>query len=220
MHKAIFFTIAFLGGLFSLQAQNLHLQVGSSNQDDFFVKAGLQGSFGERWNLGVEGQWSQYNYRFIGAKVVPAGNASWVGVSASYKAYKSDALHLDFYLRPRLRFISFAEDIEPNRSTSLEIDPALILTMPLGDRLQIQSGVILKTIYELSPEPLLEQQLSSIILLGFNYAPTDRLAISLQGQAGPASGAGGDSMKFYSFLQVGLAYSFGERSVLSSLMLY
>ncbi len=220
MNKAIFFSLAIFCGLFSLQAQNLNLQVGTSNQDDFFVKAGLQGSFGERLSLGIEGQWSQYNYRFIGAKVVPAGNASWVGLSASYKAYKSDALHLDFYLRPRLRFINSSEEKGPNRSSAFEIDPALILTMPIGERFQIQSGIIMKTIIELSPEPLLEQQPSSIALLGFNYAPIDRLAFSLQGQAGPASGAGGDSMKFYSFLQVGLAYSFGERSALSSLMMY
>ncbi|MEL7529830.1 MAG: hypothetical protein AAFN10_00905 [Bacteroidota bacterium] len=220
MNKAFFILLSLSLYLGSTQAQSLHLQIGTSNQDDIFAKAGFQTSFGERLTAGIEGQWSQYNYRFIGAKVVPAGNATWIGIPVSFKAYKSEALHLDFYLRSRLRFISFAEDLDPNRSTAIEIDPGLILTLPINERFQIQSGLMLKTIYELSPEPLLEQQLSSILLLGFNYAPTERLAISLQGQAGPTSGAGGDSMKFYSFLQVGLAYSFGERSALSSLMMY
>ncbi|MEL6651639.1 MAG: hypothetical protein AAFQ87_12635 [Bacteroidota bacterium] len=220
MQKFIFIFLWLSFATSTVWGQSIQLQLGRSNQDNFFVKAGYMHSFGERFSVGLEGQYGQHRYRFIGAKAIPEGNVSWVGVPIRYQAFVNDAIRLDLYLRSRLRFTSSTTDAVVLRSTALEFDPALIISLPINSQWEVQSGLILKTILEVEPNVLLEQQVSSLLLLGLNYAPSDRLALSLQGQAGPTSGAGGDTMKFYSFLQLGLAYSFGERSALSQFMLY
>lgn len=220
MQKFIFLLLWLGLSLSTVWGQSVQLQLGRSNQDNFFVKAGYMHSFGERLSVGLEGQYGQHAYRFIEAKAIPEGNVSWLGVPIRYQAFANDLIRLDFYLRSRLRFTSATADALSLRSTALEFDPSFIISLPINSQWEVQSGVILKTVLEVSPSVLLEQQPSSILLLGINYSPIDRLAFSLQGQAGPASGAGGDTMKFYSFLQLGLAYSFGERSALSQFMLY
>lgn len=186
---------------------SLQLTLGRSNVDHYAVQAAAQTQVGERVQIGLEGQYSRYRYRFISAKQLSDGNAYWLSVPVSFKAYEQDGMRLDVYVRSRLRWLSTPAEVPPAQSFATEFDPGLILTFHPHDKWHLQSGVLMKMIVEWSPEQIMEQGPSSMILAGAHYQATDRIRLTALTEFGPANGARGDTMKFYQFLKLGIQYS-------------
>ena len=95
-------------------------------------------------------------------------------------------------------------------TTAMTIDPGVIVTFKASEKLTFHTGLNLHTAIQLSPESIFEQFPSSFILAGANYAISDRVSLFTSNMFGPASGAAGDSEKFFWQMRAGIRFSFGD----------
>ena len=202
----------------------LDLSVGTSRQDNIFANMALRRQFSERFRAGVELQIAAPRYRFIGGKAITEGYAYTIAVPLLWKVYDRDRIRLDVYGRAGVRQQGIIDpdgndrrDVQLN-STALVIDPGLLVSVRVTDKLQAQSGVTFPLFFEVSPNSLFENNISTI-LAGLSYRVSDRKVFFVKTLAGPAAGGDGDTQKFVWSVQTGLRFSLGTRRSTHSLIM-
>lgn len=219
--------ITFLvSGLFSVPASAqtlLDLSVGTSRQDNIFTNIALRRQFSERFRAGVELQIAAPRYRFISGKAITEGYAYTIAVPLLWNVYDQDRIRLDVYGRAGLRQQGIIDpdgndrrDVRLN-STALVIDPGLLVSVRVTDKLQVQSGVTFPLFFEVSPGSLFENNITTV-LAGVSYQVSDRTVFFVKTLAGPAAGGDGDTQKFVWSVQTGLRFSLGTRRSTRSLI--
>ncbi|MEL6133190.1 MAG: hypothetical protein AAFR59_07455 [Bacteroidota bacterium] len=174
----------------------------------YFVTPGLR--------LGLDYHLGAYQYRFIDARQVEGASVQIISLNVGLRIAENDFLRLDLMIKPGIRFQSapptsaLPNYIFDETATAFVIDPGLLVTMKASDNFTLHTGVNLHTAVQLSPESIFEQFPSSYILAGANYAFSDKISLFTSNMLGPASGAAGDSEKFFWQVRVGVRFSFGD----------
>lgn len=202
----------------------LDVSVGTSRQDNVFTNIALRRHVSDRFRAGIELQVAAPRYRFIGGKPITQGYAYTLAVPVLWKVYERDRLRLDVYGRAGIRQQGVIDpdgndkrDVRLN-STALVIDPGLLVSMKITDKLHLQSGVTLPVFFEVSPGTLLENSFTTV-LAGLSYQVSDRRVFFTKAVFGPGFGGDGDTQKFIWSVQAGLRFSLGKSRSTSSLIM-
>ncbi len=224
-HLAVFIA-CFLAWAANAQVM-VDLQTGTSKSDYSFGTLGLSWQATDAWRFGVSLQNSDYRYRFIDARKVSNGYAGTYSLLAAGRIAENDVFRFDFFFKPGIRIMSspdedpekpFLYDFKP--STALVLDPGFLVTMKYWNRLWLHTGINLHTVAQIKPTALLEQYPSSFLMAGASYQAGKHWTILAQAMAGPASGAGGDTEKFFWQTSVGLRYTLKGNTTASLLSGY
>ncbi|MEM6802449.1 MAG: hypothetical protein AAF696_13655 [Bacteroidota bacterium] len=167
----------------------------------------FQQQLSDRFSMGLQLRNSGIRYRFVNARAIEEGNTLFIGVVVGLKVKESESYRLDFNLTTSYRRLQNDDKVElPENTDGLEIDPNIIMTLPLNDRLFFHTGAMLRLAMQTGPESIgNEQGLSAIVLNGLSLRSGSNV-FSLKTYAGPMNGATGDTEKF--FWQVALSYQF------------
>ncbi len=216
--KKTLFIVPFLC-LIQLQMQAqffTDVTVGTSRQDRAFVNLAYRHQFSEKFRAGLELQTGLVSYRFIGAKVIDEGVSITVSIPTLLRFYQREDFRIDLYSRLGFRFQSVSSDYEEeevlqaSNSTGFNIEPGLAVTYLLSDRFSVQSGVTLPVLFEMSPEFLMENNVTNLFA-NVSYQFSDCSVFLLKASTGPAAGASGDSQKYLWSVQAGLRFLFGKK---------
>lgn len=212
--------------IFSLSASaqwSVDIQGGSSKQDyqNWILRGTIQLS--ERTTVSIESKNSDYRYRFIDARRVERGYSGQLSLSLAYRLHETEHLRLEGFLKPGIRYINFNED-DPqpfefysfSDSYALTFQPGLIVSIKSTDKLWLHTGINLFTSFQISPATLYEQFPSSLLLAGFSQQLGEQWVLFSNNMAGPASGASGDTEKFYWETNLGLRWCFGKPSLVTA----
>ncbi|MEL6633352.1 MAG: hypothetical protein AAFQ83_17930 [Bacteroidota bacterium] len=192
------------------------LQGGTSKADTYYGRISATYFATQGLRLGLDYHVGAYQYRFIDARQVEGAAVQIISLQAGIKIAENDFLRLDLMLKPGLRFQQAPpESALPNypfdqNSTAFVFDPGLLVTLKASDKLTFHTGANFHTAVQLDPEPLFEQFPSSFILAGANYVLGDHISLFTSNMFGPASGAAGDSEKFFWQLRAGIRFAFGD----------
>lgn len=213
MKKVFLTTVIAWASLYVAHAQTyVDASVGTSNQDVGFVNLALRKQFSEKFRAGLELQTAAVKYRFIGAKVIDEGQSTTLSLPLSLRLYQFNRLRLDFYGRVGLRYQSVAEQfatekkLSDNTAVGFNAEPGLQVSLALSERLNLQSGVTLPNLFEVSPEFLYENNVSNLFF-GLGHQLSPKAIFMFKANAGPAAGASGDSQKFNWGVQAGIRFS-------------
>lgn len=158
---------------------------GISNQDDAQVNVAFRKQFTEGIRLGFAMQSSSIRYRFIGAKNITSGSSFAIGIPAAIRLYGFEKLRLDFYGNTGLRFQGIAKNqaevkkLAQNTSVAFFFEPGLQVGMALTDKLNVQSGVTLPNIFEVTPQ-FLHENITTNLFANVGFAVTDYTALCLR----------------------------------------
>lgn len=195
----------------------IDISVGSSNSDYVFTTLAWRKQVNDRLRFGIEAQIGAVRYRFIAAKAIRSGYASMVSVPLLYRLYQTDHIRLDFYSRIGFRFQSAnntredGRQVEASRSTAVNVEPGLMVSIPLSQELAIHSGITLPNLFEITPDFIFENNVSAITG-GISYRINERKIFFVKSLTGPAAGADGDSQKFLWSAQLGFRLILGAKS--------
>ena len=158
---------------------------------------------------------SDVKYRFVNARAIEKGNTVFAGLVLSFKIKEREAYRLDFNLTTSYRRLE-NEDQEinnlPRFTDGIEIDPNLLFSLKARQHLLFHTGVMFRTVTQVGPEPVPDEQLpSAIVLNGLSYQINQSL-LTLRTYAGPMNGAGGDTGKFFWQVSLGYQYIFSGKS--------
>ncbi len=214
------FLLLLLAPALSVRAQvMIDLTYGGSKSDYLFTTVSLNWQASDTWRFGASIQNSDYRYRFIDARQVSNGYAGTFRLLAAARLAENEVLRLDGYLKPGFRFIAAPDDdpqefenYEFRNSSAVVLDPGLLVTLKYWEKLWLHTGVNLHMAAQIRPEAILEQYPSSFLMAGGSYALGRRWTLMAQAMAGPASGAGGDTEKFYWETSIGLRFSLNPDS--------
>jgi len=177
-------------------------------QDDYATQASLRYALSEGVRIGVELRSGAPNYRFIEARPFQdEGYVTSVAIPVVFRIAQEEPIQLYGLARAGLRFQGVIDPDENDQRDSIFSSTAalgevgLLLQIPCSDRVAFQSGVTFPFAYELSPGNLLENMSTQVhggVSVGFRNT-----AWFLNGAAGPAFGASGDTHKFNWAVQMG-----------------
>lgn len=204
--KTFLLTIFYLICCFVVKAQsNIGLSVSTSKSDDHMEKVWYQVQVTEKFSFGVQLRNSRIRYRFVNATAIEEGNTFFAGLTFGLKIADEKKYRLDLNITPSYRHITNKIDaFLPKSTTGLEIDPNIIMSLKLNNKLFYHSGAMLRTTMQFTPEIIGDEQLPSGILLnGISYQ-VDANTFSIRSYVGPMNGASGDTEKF--FWQVSFGY--------------
>jgi hypothetical protein len=195
----------------------LDLAVGSSNADHIFTTIAYRVSAHEHLRVGIECQLGSVRYRFIEAKPMRSGYAAMISLPILYKLYETEHIRLDLYVRAGIRFQGIVNHVynhERNKSltsTALNIEPGLMIAIPVSEKFLFHSGVTFPNFVELSPKTIYENSISAVNV-GFSYQASKNKIFFFKALTGPAMGADGDSQKYSWSVQAGLRLVIGNKS--------
>jgi hypothetical protein len=195
----------------------LDFSIGTSNQDNGSLNVAVRKQFSEKFRAGVELQTSSVKYRFIAAKVIDEGVSTSLSVPFSVRLYEFEKLRLDFYTRVGVRYQSVDKalgserKLEDNTSFGFNVEPGLQVSLALTEKLNIQSGVTLPNVFEVTPQFIYENNVTNLFA-NVGYKLSEKSAFMAKINIGPAAGASGDSQKFNWSVQAGLRFAFGKNS--------
>ncbi|MEM7371850.1 MAG: hypothetical protein AAF587_24765 [Bacteroidota bacterium] len=207
----IYIIMTFLASWTSLTiAQStIGLYIGTSKSDLHTESIWYQHQMSETFHLGIQLTYGQAQYRFIQAKSVTEGSVITAGMPMGWRLISKETYRLDVNLRPSLRWFNAGAEYDPSSSLALELDPSISAGLRLNEHLLFHTGVMLRTVFELSPGPVLSEQLPSSILLNALSFQKHSSLISLRTYYGPMSGAGGDTEKFFWQVSIGIQRQLG-----------
>jgi len=209
MKKQLFLCWMLLGSL-SISAQSLiGLDLGTSKSDNLSLRIGYQRELSPVVSAGFQLKAAVLDYRFIDARAVTEGNVLFIGIPLGFNVKSTDTYRVDINLTPSWRILTATNEVASRRGQAIEIDPNLVISMPVGDRMIYHAGVMLRTVFQVNPETLVEQIPSTILLNGFSYKLGENL-FSLRTYVGPMFGAAGDTEKFFWKLSLGFQMPIGE----------
>lgn len=193
----------------------LDLSVGTSFQDNFAAQVTYSQQFSKKFRAGIGVQYGLPTYRFVGAKPFQnTGYSYTIAVPLTLELVRQEKIQLLGLLKLGARFQGVIDpDGNDQRdsilaSTAVLGEIGLLINIPISERVNIQSGVSFPIVYELSPNSLLEYQLTNIHA-GVSYA-LEKQVFFLKGSMGAAFGASGDTYKFIWIAQAGVRLQFGE----------
>lgn len=208
----LYLIMAFLASWNSiaLAQSTIGFSLGSSKSDLHTESIWYQRQVNESLYLGAQLRYGQAQYRFIQAKSVTEGSVLSAGVQIDWKLISQNSFRLDVNLSPSLRWFRSALEHTPSSSLAVEIDPNLIAGLRLNEQWIFHTGLLMRTVFELNPAPVLNEQLpSSILLNGISFQKQSSL-ISLKTYYGPMSGAVGDTEKFFWQVSLGIQRQLGS----------
>jgi hypothetical protein len=193
----------------------LDLTVGTSNLDRFMTNIALRRQVSDRFRVGLELQYGAPRYRFVDARPIREGYSGIVSVPLSLRLYEKDRMRLDFYARTGLRFQGIIDPDDNGvrdsrlQSTTLLIEPGLIVTTGITSKVDLQSGITFPVAFQIAPLSLFEALHAPLVYTGLNFKATDKRSFFIKTQFGAAFGADGDTYKFSYTLQAGARFALG-----------
>jgi len=225
MKKIILFLIISASSASWLKAQTyLDLSTGTSNRDQVLFNASIKKQFNEKFRAGIEIQTGLVDYRFIGAKLIEEGNSTSISVPLLWKLFDDDRIRLNFYSRAGVRIQSVSSNyateqlLEDNSSFGYFIEPGLMVSLPLTEKFNLQSGFTLPVIIESSPVGLFENNVTNLFATTA-YQLSNKSILLFKANTGPAAGADGDSQKYTWSFQLGLRFLLKGESNRSALVI-
>lgn len=218
MKKVIYLTITCVLLISSLQAQSLlDVSFGSSQQDDVAFQVAYRKQVTQKFRAGLQVQYGMPNYRFISAITFEdMGYSTTISVPMTFRINEEEGIQLNLVVNPGIRFQGVLKSETNNangdyRSTAISFEPGLLVNIPTGEKLNIQSGITFPILYEIDPEALFENQ-TTLLHAGMSYNVGDRSTAFIRTNMGSAWGASGDSQKFLWSGQIGLRLVLGKNS--------
>lgn len=203
--------------LTNVSAQTLlDVSGGSSNSDYVFTNLAFRKQINDRFRIGVEAQAGSVRYRFIEAKPIREGYSTMLSVPLLYRLYQTEHIRLDLYTRIGIRFQGVIDPDDNDErdqtltSTALNVEPGLMVSVPISEKLQLHGGLTLPNIFELSPEFIYENNISAITG-GASYRINDQKIFFIKALTGGAAGADGDSQKYSWSAQAGVRILLGKK---------
>jgi len=227
--KTIFKICIALLSILSIQkadAQSLvDIGVGASTMDRYFTDLAYRHQINDNFRVGFEIQYGFPKYRFVEAKPFEKGYAWSLSIPLSFRIAEQERIRLDGFVRPGFRFQGIIdpdnngmEDSLLNSRTVL-FEAGLLVNVKLTEKLNLSSGVLLPTAFEIAPTSLFEYMGTPNFTGGLSYLATKKSIVFVKGITGPAFGASGDTYKYIWSLQAGVRLAFGKNTTAKSLIL-
>lgn len=204
-------------GAFSIYAQTLlDISTGTSQQDNFAFQATLRSQITARFRAGIQFQYGLPRYRFVSAMPFrDKGYSTTLAVPLTFRINDNDDIQLSLFIKTGMRFQGIIDPDENNRmdsvfrSTAITFEPGLLVNIPFGEKMDLQSGITFPLFYEVVPTLLFENQ-TTLLHTGISYKTGNYSQAFIKANMGSAWGANGDSQKFLWSAQVGLRFTLGK----------
>ena len=199
--------------------------VGLSNMDRYISNLAYRHQINDNFRVGFEIQYGSPKYRFVEAKPFEKGYAWSLSVPLSFKIAEQEQIRLDGFVRPGFRFQGI---IDPDKngmedsllnSRAMLFEAGLIVNVKLTEKLNLCSGVLLPTAFEIVPTSLFEYMGTPNFTGGLSYLASPKTIVFIKGITGPAFGANGDTYKYFWSAQAGVRFTFGKNPTTKSLLI-
>ena len=207
-------------------AQSLiDIGAGASTMDSYSSNLAFRQQINDNFRVGFEIQYGAPKYRFVEAKPFEKGYAWSLSVPLSFKITEQDRIRLDGFFRPGFRFQGIIDPdnngIEDSllNSRAVLFEAGLLVNVNLTEKLNLSSGVLLPTAFEIAPTSLFEYMGTPNFTGGLSYLASPKTIVFVKGITGPAFGASGDTYKYIWSAQAGLRFALGKNPTTKSLLL-
>lgn len=199
--------------------------VGASNMDQYSTNLAYRHQINDNFRVGFEIQYGSPKYRFVEAKPFEKGYAWSLSLPLSFKIAEQDRIRLDGFFRPGFRFQGI---IDPDNngvedsllnSRAVLFEAGLLVNLKLTEKLNLSSGVLLPTAFEIAPTSLFEYMGTPNFTGGLSYLASPKTIIYIKGITGPAFGASGDTYKYIWSAQAGVRFALEKNPTTKSLLL-
>jgi len=227
--KTIFKICIALLSILSIQkadAQSLvDIGVGASTMDRYFTDLAYRHQINDNFRVGFEIQYGFPKYRFVEAKPFEKGYAWSLSIPLSFRIAEQERIRLDGFVRPGFRFQGI---IDPDNngmedsllnSRAVLFEAGLLVNVKLTEKLNLSSGVLLPTAFEIAPSSLFEYMGTPNFTGGLSYLASPKTIVFVKGITGPAFGANGDTYKYIWSAQAGVRFALGKNPTTKSLLL-
>lgn len=199
--------------------------VGVSNMDRYSANLAYRHQVNDNFRVGFEIQYGSPKYRFVEAKPFEKGYAWSLSIPLSFKIAEQDRIRLDGFVRPGFRFQGIIDPDNNGKEDSLLnsraalFEVGLLVNVKLTEKLNLSSGVLLPTAFEIAPASLFEYMGTPNFTGGLSFQASPKTIVFVKGITGPAFGANGDTYKYFWSAQAGVRIAFGKNRTTKSLML-
>ena len=199
--------------------------VGLSNMDRYISNLAYRHQINDNFRVGFEIQYGSPKYRFVEAKPFEKGYAWSLSLPLSFKIAEQDRIRLDGFFRPGFRFQGI---IDPDNngvedsllsSRAVLFEAGLLVNVNLTEKLNLSSGVLLPTAFEIAPTSLFEYMGTPNFTGGLSYLASPKTIVFVKGITGPAFGASGDTYKYIWSAQAGVRFVLEKNPTTKSLFL-
>jgi hypothetical protein len=198
---------------------------GASSMDNYFTNLSYRRQVSDNFRIGFELQYGSPKYRFVEAKPFEKGYAWSLSVPLSFKLAEQERIRLDGFVRPGFRF-QWIIDPDNNgiedsllNSRAVLFEAGLLVNVKLTEKLNLSSGVLLPTAFEIAPTSLFEYMGTPNFTGGLSYLASPKTIVFIKGITGPAFGASGDTYKYIWSAQAGVRFALGKNPTTKSLLL-
>jgi hypothetical protein len=198
---------------------------GASSMDNYFTNISYRRQVSDNFRIGFELQYGSPKYRFVEAKPFEKGYAWSLSVPLSFKLAEQERIRLDGFVRPGFRFQGIIDPdnngIEDSllNSRAVLFEAGLLVNVKLTEKLNLSSGVLLPTAFEIAPTSLFEYMGTPNFTGGLSYLASPKTIVFIKGITGPAFGASGDTYKYIWSAQAGVRFALGKNPTTKSLLL-
>jgi hypothetical protein len=198
---------------------------GASTMDNYFTNLAYRQQINDNFRVGFEIQYGSPKYRFVAAKPFEKGYAWSLSVPLSFKLAEQERIRLDGFVRPGFRFQGIIDPdnngIEDSllNSRAVLFEAGLLVNVKLTEKLNLSSGVLLPTAFEIAPTSLFEYMGTPNFTGGLSYLASPKTIVFIKGITGPAFGASGDTYKYIWSAQAGVRFALGKNPTTKSLLL-
>ncbi|MFN5213725.1 MAG: hypothetical protein ACK5DY_03835 [Bacteroidota bacterium] len=198
---------------------------GASSMDNYFTNLSYRRQVSDNFRIGFELQYGSPKYRFVEAKPFEKGYAWSLSVPLSFKLAEQERIRLDGFVRPGFRFQGIIDPdnngIEDSllNSRAVLFEAGLLVNVKLTEKLNLSSGVLLPTAFEIAPTSLFEYMGTPNFTGGLSYLASPKTIVFIKGITGPAFGASGDTYKYIWSAQAGVRFAVGKNPTTKSLLL-
>jgi hypothetical protein len=98
-------------------------------------------------------------------------------------------------------------------------EAGLLVNVKLTEKLNLSSGVLLPTAFEIAPTSLFEYMGTPNFTGGLSYLASPKTIVFVKGITGPAFGASGDTYKYIWSAQAGVRFALGKNPTTKSLLI-
>lgn len=203
----------------------IDIGVGASNMDRYSTNLAYRHQINDNFRVGFEIQYGFPRYRFVEAKPFEKGYASSFSVPLSFKITEQERIRLDGFVRTGFRFQGIIDPdnngIEDSllNSRAVLFEAGLLVNVKLTEKLNLSSGVLLPTAFEIAPTSLFEYMGTPNFTGGLSYLASPKTIVFIKGVTGPAFGASGDTYKYIWSMQAGVRFALGKNPTTKSLLL-
>lgn len=198
---------------------------GASTMDNYFTNLAYRQQINDNFRVGFEIQYGSPKYRFVAAKPFEKGYAWSLSVPLSFKIAEQDRIRLDGFFKPGFRFQGIIDPDNNGKEDSLLnsravlFEAGLLVNVKLTEKLNLSTGVILPTAFEIVPTSLFEYMGTPNFTGGLSYLASPKTIVFIKGITGPAFGASGDTYKYIWSVQAGVRFAFGKNTTTKSLLI-